>query len=549
MSTPIRPAALLWATIIATIAVWLFPGLFGREPWKPDEAYTFGLVWHYLQHGDWLVPTLAGEPFMEKPPIFFWVATLFAQLFGSWLGPVNAARLASALFIAITLAALGQAGRIANGAGQGRWSVLALVGCIGLLVHAHQLITDLALLAGMSLGLLGLIYAPIKPRHAALALGTGAGIAFLSKGLLGPGMLGLTALSLPLFGPEWRHLRYLKLLLGALLVALPWLLIWPLLLWLQHPEQFHTWFWVNNLGRFLGQNQLGPTPEPGGYFLILTYFALPALPLAALTLWRERQAWRSPALLVPAVAFVVGFAVLQSAADARSLYALPLLLPLALLAGRCPPVPQGESRWQTWLVPLGFAVLIALVALGWWALLNGHPAPKLDRMVAARWLQPAPQPFQSPMLLVPLFLIALPVLLARCQLAGRPRFLLQWATGLALVWATFILLYLPWLAQGNDYRGLTSEIRQQVEAAYGRQGARTCVASRDLGEPQRALLDYYQAMYTEREESGRGANCRLLLVQGDPLSTIHQPRVGWVKIWQGARTGDRRELLSLFEKR
>ena len=43
------------------IAVWLAVGLFGREPWKPDEAYTFGLVHHMLKSGDWVVPSRAED--------------------------------------------------------------------------------------------------------------------------------------------------------------------------------------------------------------------------------------------------------------------------------------------------------------------------------------------------------------------------------------------------------------------------------------------------------------------------------------------------------
>ena len=53
-------------------------GLLGRDPWKPDEAYSFGLVYHILQSGDWVIPTLAQEPFMEKPPLFYLTAALFA---------------------------------------------------------------------------------------------------------------------------------------------------------------------------------------------------------------------------------------------------------------------------------------------------------------------------------------------------------------------------------------------------------------------------------------------------------------------------------------
>ena len=30
---------------------WILPGLVGHDPWKPDEAYTFGLVYQILKAG------------------------------------------------------------------------------------------------------------------------------------------------------------------------------------------------------------------------------------------------------------------------------------------------------------------------------------------------------------------------------------------------------------------------------------------------------------------------------------------------------------------
>src|SRR5450631_3599090 len=86
----ISPARL---ALYGLIGAWLLFGLFGRDPWKPDEAYTFGVVNHIVQTGEWVVPQLAGEPFMEKPPLFFATSAFFVQLLGSWLSPHDAARL------------------------------------------------------------------------------------------------------------------------------------------------------------------------------------------------------------------------------------------------------------------------------------------------------------------------------------------------------------------------------------------------------------------------------------------------------------------------
>src|SRR5688500_10924896 len=46
---------------------WILPGLIGHEPWKGDEAATFGIIYQMLKSGQWLIPTLAGEPFLERP--------------------------------------------------------------------------------------------------------------------------------------------------------------------------------------------------------------------------------------------------------------------------------------------------------------------------------------------------------------------------------------------------------------------------------------------------------------------------------------------------
>jgi 4-amino-4-deoxy-L-arabinose transferase-like glycosyltransferase len=58
----------------------VFARLVGHDPWKPDEAYTFGLVRHMLETGDWVTPALADEPFIEKPPLFSLTAALFATV-------------------------------------------------------------------------------------------------------------------------------------------------------------------------------------------------------------------------------------------------------------------------------------------------------------------------------------------------------------------------------------------------------------------------------------------------------------------------------------
>ena len=64
------PLGLRPLLILILCLAWLLPGLVGHDPWKPDEAYTFGVVYEILQGGSWIIPQIAGEAFVDKPPLF-----------------------------------------------------------------------------------------------------------------------------------------------------------------------------------------------------------------------------------------------------------------------------------------------------------------------------------------------------------------------------------------------------------------------------------------------------------------------------------------------
>jgi len=136
-------------------AAWILPGLFGHDPWKPDEAHTFGVVYELLRGGSWVVPALAGELFLEKPPLFYLTAAVFAKLFSFALPLHDAARLATGAWIATIFGFTAAAGREFYGVRYGAVSALLLLGCFGFVVRGHQLITDVALLAGFAMAYYG----------------------------------------------------------------------------------------------------------------------------------------------------------------------------------------------------------------------------------------------------------------------------------------------------------------------------------------------------------------------------------------------------------
>ncbi|HET7318386.1 MAG TPA: glycosyltransferase family 39 protein, partial [Nitrospirota bacterium] len=163
------------AVALALFLLWITPGLLGRDLWKADEPYSFGLVHHIVETGDWVIPTIAGQPFMEKPPLFYLTAAGFVRLFSSWIEPHDAARLASALFMLLTTVFMGLAARELMGEKAAGMTIVLLVGSTGLQVTSHKLITDLALLTGIAAALYGFTLFLRRPALGGFWIGTGTG--------------------------------------------------------------------------------------------------------------------------------------------------------------------------------------------------------------------------------------------------------------------------------------------------------------------------------------------------------------------------------------
>jgi 4-amino-4-deoxy-L-arabinose transferase-like glycosyltransferase len=534
-----RPAVFALPLLIGLFAAYLLPGMIGPEPWKPDEPYFFGMVLQLLQGGDWIIPTLGGEPFMEKPPLLMWVAAVTAYLASPLLPLHEGARLATLLFMGLAMAAIAKAARQWWGPGHGRLAMLALLACFGLTQYSHALIADIPLMSGFAISLYGLSLALSRPMAGGALIGTGAGIGLLAKGLFAPGVIGLVAILLPVFFAPWRSRTYAAALLFALLAALPWMVIWPLALYMKSPGLFTEWLWTNNIGRFLGFSvpQLGAAKDPWQWQQTLPWFTFPALPLTGWTLWQRRlsvlQDTGIQACLLMAVMVV---AVLVSSASARTVYALPLLIPLAVLS-----VPSLETfssqaaRRVDWVARALFGGL-ALFAWGVWiySAVNGRP-PQL-----ALFSRHLPMDFQFAIFgwgLVAAVVLALAWLTLLTRLPSiQRRGLTSWVAGIALAWGTAMTLWLPWFNAAKSYREIFSGVMAAIPANTA------CVASHGLGESERGMLQYYAGLKTQRIEIHNDSQCGLVLAQSvHAIPPLWWMERGWKTVWEGSRPGEKRE--------
>lgn len=530
--------------LLLLCCAWLIPGLVGHDPWSSGDAITFGIVQHILQSGEWLVPTLAGEPALSFGPLYYWTAALFAHLF-SWAFPVHdAARLASGFYVGLTLLATGMAARELYGPTMQRLALALLIGSIGLLAHAHEMVTDTALLAGYALVLWGFALSARRMRLAGLLIGLGIGIAFLSRGVVPLAVVMLCAALLPAF-KNWRTRRYAYTLLIALLVSLPFLALWPWLLHRFARGAFFWWWRVENVP-LLAKFSFAFARSEMLYFLrLLPWFAWPVLPIALWTVWGYRhRLLHETRFQLPLVFFGVTFLFTGLSAEARDIHVLPVLLPLTLLAvPGAETLKRGAANALGWFGIMTFGLLAIIVWLAWITLMTGHPERLYAHLLK---LQPGFVPHFGWLAFVFAFLLTLLWLLPlRDSFRSGRRAVFHWAAGITLVWGLGTSLMLPWINHNKSYRDVVLALKQHLPARY------TCIGSAGLGEPQRGMLYYYAGISTTRAERAEynAYGCDLFLLQTDPRHPDARPGADWRKLWQGSRHGDKAEAFILYRQK
>jgi 4-amino-4-deoxy-L-arabinose transferase-like glycosyltransferase len=480
--------------------------------------------------------SIAGEPALEKAPLFLWTAAAFAKVLGKVIPLHDAARLAAGLYVGLTLGFLSLAAHALMGERAVRMAVLLLLGCLGLLIRSHEMTTDLAGLAGISIAIYGLAVAIKRPVPGGAIAGVGIGIAFLGDGPLPLVMLGGAMLVLPLASPLWRTRSHAITVVVALACAAPLLALWPLMLQWRAPAALALWM-SNATALGWGGDGLGLL-----YFVkILPWYAWPAWPLAAWTLWRARRTLPDrPDLQLPLLVFVAFLLAISVFGDAREVNAMPLLLPLAILGvAELETLPRGAASALDWFGMTTFFLFAALLWIGWGAAITGSPA------FAAAWLQKEVPGFTYKFSFVAFVLAALLTLVwlvveAR-SLRSTRRAVVNWTAGITMVWMLVMTLGVPLVDQARSYRELSARMIKAIPGDF------RCIARHGVGDAQRALLDSFINLRSVRDDLPMASRCRVLLVQASP---IHTPAIdpAWTEIWRGSRPGDRNELFILYRR-
>ena len=516
------------------LAFYVLAGLFGRDPWKGEDAIHIGTAWQMLTHGDWLSPDLAGRAFHE-PPLYYWSAALTGKIFG-WLLPLHEAmRLASGLWVTLALISLYYAAREIYGQDSAAASPSLLAGCAGLLLHAHDAQPMLIGLAayGGALGALAAIGR--RPRLTGVFYGIAVAGCLLGAGIAPTlPLLAAAPLAWWLSPDRPKALQTLAIGLGiAALLALPW----PLLLLALEPARFHGW-----LNTELTPLRTSFSFTGAGRFLaMLPWFAFPALPLAGWTLWTRRKTLAAMPQLLPLGLLLLTFLMLALAYRPREIPALLMLPPLALLATPgALTLRRGAANAFDWFGMMTFSFFVGIVWLGWSAMALGWPTKLASRVVILR-----------PGFVGHFDLIAFSIGVVATGwwiwlIITAPRSpyrsLTHWTMGFTTLWLLATTLILPWFDYGKSYRPVAQEIAKILPSGHG------CVAERGLSDTQRASLAYFVGIEPLPADSNAGKECNWVLVTGDTRPELAAPEGKWTRIWEGNRPGERKEKFRLYRR-
>jgi 4-amino-4-deoxy-L-arabinose transferase-like glycosyltransferase len=374
-SSALAPGALARRILVAALpALVLGLGWQGsRGLWEPDEGRNANIALGMLESGDWLVPRLNGDPYLDKPPLHFWSVAAGMRLLGAdgW-----GARLPNALFFVVTAALLGAVGRRMWDERAGQLSAWVYATTLAPFVAANVVTPDTGLAAFVVL----LVYAYWGAEHGGhgsvarcgwwLLAGAACGLGLLTKG---PAMLVFLPPLAAHLALRWRHRGcplgpgpWLGLTVAALL-GLAWYL--PIVRSLPGAGAYL----LDNqaVGRLVGSRWDRSPGWAGAVEVYLPTLVAGVLPWSFWWLARARRLswWRplrpSASTLLLGLWFALPLIVFALASSRLPLYLLPLFAPFALATGRGLSLAwSGASRarrqWAAVLLIAWCAVLLGL---------------------------------------------------------------------------------------------------------------------------------------------------------------------------------------------
>ncbi len=357
MALPPRGAALLLALVAALLLFRL-----GTAPLVgPDEPRYARVAVEMHRAGEWVRPTLRGEPWLEKPPLYYWLAGAAFSALGE---TEAAARLPSVAATLVLVGATALFGARLYGSSAGLHAGFILGTSLLPFAYGHAAAMDALLAAAVTvaIGLVGLRLLGIAGGLAVPAAGAAIGIATLAKGPLGLLLPALVVFGYVAITRDGRAVRQIvSPAAGVLFVlaAAPW---YVAILRDQGRAFVDIFLFGHNLERFTSTIH----HHPGSYLYYVPVILAGLFPWSGLAVpaAADLAPRRSRADLYVVLWLVLPLLFFSSAGSKLPGYILPCLPPLAILAGRAADRMAGERLGAAWVRGAALVGLVAAVAVG-----------------------------------------------------------------------------------------------------------------------------------------------------------------------------------------
>lgn len=536
-----RPALLLFC------ALWLLPGLVGRDPWRQMDVTSFGIMSAMAQgRSSWWAPSLGGVP-VDAALLPHWLGALAIQLLGSWMGPVMAVRLAYAGLLLIIMAAVwyatfhlartgaaqpaalpfgGEAAPVDYARALADGALLAFIASLGLLQLGHETTAELVQLAAVSTFLWSVAAAPWRQRSARLVMVLSLPVMATSGGpffAIAVGVVGAVICAKSSYPGARQLVPWVFCAVGAVVLT---------------ATALDAWRW-----RYALQ------PSWAELFLILrqwTWFLWPAWPLALWTAWRWRASWsnRHVALPLGTALCAMASSVFMGGDDRALMMAAPGMAILAAFA--LPTFKRQASAAIDWFSIYFFSASALFIWFMYIAMQSGWPAKPAANVVK---LAPGYEPqFSVAALVLGLSGTAAWLALVRWR-TGRQvhplwKSLVLPAGGVVLCWLLLMTLWLPLLDFARSYRPVVERVLPHLS------GSGACIAVRGASVSLVASLEVFSLhRYDASQDAEWKDDCdALVLVVKGPQPALPVSLQGWQLKATVLRPTDREEQIGVYRR-
>jgi 4-amino-4-deoxy-L-arabinose transferase-like glycosyltransferase len=279
------------ATLLFVVLFWQ---LGTASFWDPDEAHYAEASREMLRTGDWLAPYYNGQPFFDKPVLFYWFQAAGMAIAGE---NETGARLGSAVVAIALVAATIWLGTVLFSFDIGFAGGLLLAASPPVFALARYAILDMIFTAFLFGGVSLIAAAALKNRPGlqwpgyvliALSVMTKGPLSFVLCGLA----FGLALVASADVRRRLLALHWIRGLLLVILLALPWFVY----MWFRFRDGFIQGYFLDENVSLFASNRFNTKFDPLFYFRVLAAGMLPWTGLALGRLWDDVRAYRAKTL-------------------------------------------------------------------------------------------------------------------------------------------------------------------------------------------------------------------------------------------------------------